>query len=421
MPDNSLLKPPTITEFESFVCVQLRLPNEKEWFELFAGKMRELGLWNSYDRTDDKRGKVVADIWRDIWDNAIIKDGECMSDPLIEETNQWLAKIYALLKSGGTFKFNGGAIEVDPLPDCAPNNFVGNPDETPEEFILRSKALCLAVRRLVSRVVYDEMIKLGLKSRDVSVLSNSLEPLPVGSFASWQGTQVDGLVSGDFVLLETSSVAFDFAVCCLFEHWYGLTLTIENFKAGMSDCPPPLIPLTTEDRFAKIIPYYLAQDKNFSVFGNELDRAYSDVKVAPSEFDQDCGCTPPLPCAVHPIAVVANFGGHYPACPVEQIGVNKFRFTGVVAPDGFSDIYLVAFATDAIQCAKVQALEFVFQDTPPHAPKDMFYELCDGFTSNTQLVPPACIKQVYFSFAGNGSTTTGEFYVDVTFDGCDCE
>jgi hypothetical protein len=58
---------PPIPPVDDFVYFCIPCPNEPQNIENFLGAIQTLTKWNNYKRTDDKRGKIIADIWRDIF------------------------------------------------------------------------------------------------------------------------------------------------------------------------------------------------------------------------------------------------------------------------------------------------------------------------------------------------------------------
>lgn len=77
--DNKGYITPPIPPEGDFVYFCVPCPNEPQNIENFLGAIQTLALWSNYKRTDDKRGKRIADIWRDIYIDLTYSEEICKS------------------------------------------------------------------------------------------------------------------------------------------------------------------------------------------------------------------------------------------------------------------------------------------------------------------------------------------------------
>lgn len=78
--DNKGYITPPIPPVDDFVYFCVPCPNEPQHIENLLGAIQTLTLWSNYKRTDDKRGKQIADIWRDIWLNLTYVNDPCFHE-----------------------------------------------------------------------------------------------------------------------------------------------------------------------------------------------------------------------------------------------------------------------------------------------------------------------------------------------------
>ncbi len=80
---------PAIIDPPSSVCIPIHVPNDRNHLAAFFGALRVLSIWDQWERDPANSGKLVADVWRDVIDQAISEIGECglqiVSDVRIDE------------------------------------------------------------------------------------------------------------------------------------------------------------------------------------------------------------------------------------------------------------------------------------------------------------------------------------------------
>lgn len=83
-----LLRLPTLPPPLQSRAVSICIPDDPSWRALFWGHLNSLGSWLQYERDPDKRGKPIADVWRDIISESIsisLKEDEvtdCMAQKI---------------------------------------------------------------------------------------------------------------------------------------------------------------------------------------------------------------------------------------------------------------------------------------------------------------------------------------------------
>lgn len=82
MPTKALLPLPSDLSPSVFDCVCFNVPTDPEWRGLFFGALYNLTTWNSYQRTGDTSGKIVADVWRDLILEA--RTNPCVPDSCLD-------------------------------------------------------------------------------------------------------------------------------------------------------------------------------------------------------------------------------------------------------------------------------------------------------------------------------------------------
>lgn len=407
------------------VCIQLYVPNETNHLRAFWGAIHELCYWYTWQRDDAHTGRLVAAVWRDVYydartRNLVPGEGcEPVTDPCCPEEIEILKDIRKFVSGGWMLVPAAAAQPPATLPECAPEFFGGNPGDLPDVFTFRQRALCYTLRNMFVDAVIAQFTRLALKGSVLAKVRSALGGVATAQTSLWSYVDSTFLKSADAGELIDDQAAFNAIVCYVFNKWFGLRLTYEDFAAGLDGFVHVDPPANLVDRLFLVLHDFLTFSKNFTLFGEALDTSFAEVQQN-EDIGNNCDCGIPMPCGVVTGTVVANFGGHYPPCPVQALGENKFRFSSVVAPDGFPDIWLVYFKTDGGLCATATAIAFTYETPDQTTLRDRAKVLCDDFSSNDFISIGDCFKDTYISFSGNGSPgASGRFYVDVTFS-ADC-
>jgi len=80
-PDPGALFPLPEVDDAPHVCVTLSIPGDQESISNFVGALYRLALWNNYRRDDQRRGKKIARVWRDVIEK--IDFGSCTVSPTL--------------------------------------------------------------------------------------------------------------------------------------------------------------------------------------------------------------------------------------------------------------------------------------------------------------------------------------------------
>lgn len=59
-------------------CIQISVPDDEQHLQIFAGLIRQLSDWQRWQRDPLKRGTLVAQVWREVWENIDWNGEDCM-------------------------------------------------------------------------------------------------------------------------------------------------------------------------------------------------------------------------------------------------------------------------------------------------------------------------------------------------------
>lgn len=59
-------------------CIQINVPDDEQHLQIFAGLIRQLSDWQRWEREPTKSGTLVAQVWREVWQNIDWSGDECM-------------------------------------------------------------------------------------------------------------------------------------------------------------------------------------------------------------------------------------------------------------------------------------------------------------------------------------------------------
>lgn len=62
------------------ICFKIYLPDDPQYIQTFVGKLRELCLWTGYDRDEEKRGTIVAGVWKQVIETLQPCETDCGCD-----------------------------------------------------------------------------------------------------------------------------------------------------------------------------------------------------------------------------------------------------------------------------------------------------------------------------------------------------
>lgn len=71
-------KIPVVINPENRRCIQINIPDDNEHIQIFAGLVRQLSDWQRWERDNLKRGTLVAQVWREVWQSIDWSGDECM-------------------------------------------------------------------------------------------------------------------------------------------------------------------------------------------------------------------------------------------------------------------------------------------------------------------------------------------------------
>lgn len=69
---------PSVINPEGRRCIQIQVPDHPDHIEIFAGLTRQLLDWQRWERDPLKQGTLVAQVWREVWNNIDWTGEDCM-------------------------------------------------------------------------------------------------------------------------------------------------------------------------------------------------------------------------------------------------------------------------------------------------------------------------------------------------------
>src|SRR5213075_870577 len=362
-----IVDPETIT-----FCITV--PNERFHLLAFWGALWSLTRWWNWQRDDDHKGKLVAEVWRSLWfqNHNNYEERECMTDPCCPETNDLLTKIINLMEGGITadVRFNGGTTPPDTTPgDCAPVFFDHDDGETdPDVLTQREKALCITVERYVKAVLLAALRDMGAPGALVDWVGSQIPqdvPLSLSKVVVVYPSILEGLAA--FFDALTGGLELSLIACRMIDALQGDTNnTFTNFKNSLSDISDepgalavPLIGLVSSTNGVK---------NNYLAFNEALEEANTEDLSA-----YHCPCEDVVPgYCDEPLDLVVwggEFGGS--ATVITLVAPDIYHITNATAEAG------THYA--AIKDANGKCLKFEITDGYTYQAVQSFYSrgCCD--------------------------------------------
>lgn len=276
-------------------CICVPVPDSREYRAQFHGAIWRMGIQSHYERDTAHSAKLVAAVWRKIWEDLQVSD--CGCSPLAGSQDLTLINIQNQTLIQAWFEIWVEAdLDITAVFPATPDLFDSDPGDAGDEVAQRTRALCLAVNSWV-----DELMNRGLsyaREAGVAIGSAVSTGFALPSVPTW--LVVGSLVTSSFALSELAGELQDtpyrrYLICGMLEALTGTTTgTPTSFAASWDNLParPPPPESVFEDVARDAIEAWgrsqLNNADNYLAFVKTLNIA---MGVASSISDAECVCT----------------------------------------------------------------------------------------------------------------------------------
>ncbi len=258
------------------------------------GAIWRMSLQTHYTRDAAHNGKLVAAVWRQIWEDLQVSDCGCSPTSGLQDVININIQNMILIQTWKQTWIDAG-LDIDLAFPETPDLFDSDPDDDAGEALERTRALCLAVSSWV-----DELMNRGLsyaREAGVAIGSSVSAGFALPTVPTW--LVAGALVTSAFALSELASQLADtsyrqYLICAMFEDLKGKdTNSATDFAESWDNLParPPPPESLPQDIARDVIEAWgRSQLNNVDNYIGFIKTLNIGMSVASSLTDADCSC-----------------------------------------------------------------------------------------------------------------------------------